>query len=142
MLGLHLAEKPESQEICFVGNRSYAEFVAAPGLRRFEVGQHQRRGIAEMLFDLRHERLIPGIASGDQHVGDGQHAVAEAQPVLQQRVVEDPAQVLGVDPIKNLVVPRFLSLMLITGLPVRLSILFLPVPVVLLVLPLQENTAP
>ena len=36
----------------------------------------------------------------------------------------DALQVLGVDPIKNLVVPRFLSLMLITGLLDIYALLF------------------
>jgi phospholipid/cholesterol/gamma-HCH transport system permease protein len=36
----------------------------------------------------------------------------------------DALQVLGVDPVKNLVVPRFLSLMLVTGLFNMFSILF------------------
>src|SRR5215217_4123136 len=36
----------------------------------------------------------------------------------------DPLQVLGVDPIKNLVVPRFLALMLITGLLDIFAIVF------------------
>lgn len=101
--GLPVADKPESQEICFVGNRSYADFVSEhrpdvtrPGeivTKRGEViGEHkglvnhtvgQRRGIGiaapKPYFVLRLDTDANRLVVGDRE--DAEAAVLEADTV-------------------------------------------------------------
>ncbi|MBI4208649.1 MAG: tRNA 2-thiouridine(34) synthase MnmA [Deltaproteobacteria bacterium] len=87
-LGLRVAEKPDSQEICFVANQNYASFVEEqssssmdpgpildeeghllgthPGLHRYTIGQRRGLGISSLeplyviRMDTRENRLIVG----------------------------------------------------------------------------------
>jgi tRNA-specific 2-thiouridylase len=102
-LGLPVAEKPESQEICFVPDRDYAGFVertapagallpgtvvdehgatlaAHPGVHRFTVGQRRGLGIGDGV--ARWVTRIDG-ATGTVHVGD-QRALASRGLVAEQ----------------------------------------------------------
>ena len=98
---LPVADKAESQEICFVGNRSYADFVAArrpaaarPGevvnARGETVGQHrgllhhtvgQRRGLGiagpEPLYVLRLEPVANRVVVGSRAEATAHHLVAD-----------------------------------------------------------------
>ena len=102
-LGLPVAEKPESQEICFVPDRDYVGFVERnaspaalksgrvvdadgatltqhPGIHRFTVGQRRGLGIGDGL--ARWVTRIDG-ATGTVHVGD-QRALASRGLVAEQ----------------------------------------------------------
>jgi len=100
--GLPVADKAESQEICFVGKRSYADFVAARrpdvtrpgevvdatgatigthrGLVHHTVGQRRGLGIAgpEPRYVLRLEQSLNRLVVGSREQATARSAVAEA----------------------------------------------------------------
>jgi tRNA-specific 2-thiouridylase len=114
---LPVAEKAESQEICFVGNRSYADFVAARrpdvrvagevidsdgnvlgehrGLAHHTVGQRRGLGIAarEPLFVIRLEPAHNRVVVGTRAEAAARELTAERVSLIRGDWPQDPLRV-------------------------------------------------